>query len=129
MLRYSAYDSVLEYRVGSNFKTWQQDVLSAAEGFNTFPEPLLFNEVRNTGNSVAKWVWNEYTKRWTDEEFSQIQAERGKRGGLAKGKANVEKRAKAHELRATGMSQQKIAEALLVSERTIRNWLKAKTGK
>ena len=129
MLRYWAYDSVLEYRISSNFKTWQQDVLSAAEEFNTFPEPLLFNEVRNTGNSVAKWVWNEYTKRWTDEEFSQIQAERGKRGGLAKGKANVEKRAKAHELRATGMSQQKIAEALLVSERTIRNWLKAKTGK
>ncbi|WP_269902247.1 hypothetical protein [Paenalcaligenes faecalis] len=56
MLNYWAYDSVLEYRVSSNFKTWQQDVLATAEGFNTFPEPLQYNEVKNTANSVAKWV-------------------------------------------------------------------------
>ena len=128
MLRYWAYDNVLEYRISSNFKTWQQDVLSAAEGFNTFPEPLLFNEVRNTGNSVAKWVWNEYTKRWTDEEFSQIQAERGRRGGKASGvtraKTNEDKRIQARLLSAKGMSQRAIAKELAVSVGSINSWLK-----
>ena len=129
MLRYWAYDSVLEYRVSSNFKTWQRDVLSAAEGFNSFPEPLQYNEVKNTANSVAKWVWRNYTKRWTDEEFSQVQANRGRMGGLKKGHANKDKRVQAHELRAEGMTQQAIADALGVHRNTVRNWLKLRMHK
>ena len=124
MLRYWAYDNVLEYRISSNFKTWRQDVLSAAEGFNTFPEPLLLNEVTNTARSVADWVWKNYTKRWSDEEFSKIQAERGRLGGLKRGAANAEKRAKAHELRATGYTQQEIAGTLEVNQSTVARWLK-----
>lgn len=124
MLRYWAYDSVLEYRISSNYKTWHQDVLSAAEGFNSFPEPLQHNEVKNTANSVAKWVWKNYTKRWTDEEFSQIQAERGRRGGLAKGQANAENRATARLMASKGMTQKVIAEALGVGQGTVSKWLK-----
>lgn len=85
MLRYSAYDSVLEYRVSLNFKTRQQEELATAERFNTFPEPLQHNEVKNTANSVAKWVWKHCSKRWTNKEFGQVQAERGRLGGLKSG--------------------------------------------
>ena len=124
MLRYWAYDSVLEYRISSNLKTWRQDVLSAAEAFNSFPEPLLYNEVKNTAKSVADWVWKNYTKRWTDEEFSLIQAERGRRGGLAKGKANADKRAEARKMREAGHTLRTIAETLAVSLGTASNWCK-----
>ena len=128
LLRYWAYDSVLEYRVSSNFKTWQQDVLATAERFNTFPEPLQRNEVKNTANSVAKWVWTNYTKRWTDEKFSQIQAKRGRLGGLKGGRGRTaedqKKRMQAVEMRKQGHTQQAIADALQMSKRTIIRWLK-----
>lgn len=128
MLRYWAYDSVLEYRVSSNFKTWQRDVLSAAEGFNSFPEPLQYNEVKNTANSVAKWVWTNYTKRLSDDEFSARQAARGRQGGKKGGRgrteADKEKRLQAREMREAGHTQEQIANALGVTARTIRNWLK-----
>lgn len=124
LLRYWAYDNVLEYRVSGGFKGWLESVLSTANGFNTFPEPLPCNEVAATANSVAKWVWRNYTKRWTDEEFSRIQAERGRRGGKAKGRANDEKRSKAHELRAEGMTQRAIAKELGVSVGSVNSWLK-----
>lgn len=128
LLRYWAYDSVLEYRVSSNFKTWQQDVLATAEGFNTFPDPLQCNEVKNTANSVAKWVWKNYTKRWTDEEFSKIQAKRGRLGGLKGGRGRVdkdrEKRLEAAKMRDIGYTLQKIADVLLVNKSTISRWLK-----
>lgn len=125
MLRYWAYDNVLSYRIKGGYEQWHKAVLSTAESLNSFPEPLLFNEVRSTGKSVAKWVWANYTKRWTDEEFSQIQSERGRRGGLAKGKANAEKRSKALEMRAAGHTQQQIAGALQVNQSTVGRWLKA----
>lgn len=128
LLRYWAYDSVLEYRVSSNFKTWQQDVLAVAEGFNTFPEPLQYNEVKNTANSVAKWVWKHYTKRWTDDEFSQRQAERGRWGGkvsgISRAKINEDKRVQARLLAAEGMSTRKIATEVKVNQSTISRWLR-----
>lgn len=125
MLRYWAYDNVLKFRISSSMKAWSETVLKVADGFNSFPEPLPMGEVKATAKSVANWVWKNYTKRWSDEEFSQVQAARGKWGGIAKGKANAEKRVRAHELRAAGMTQQKIAETLQVSKRTIIRWLKA----
>lgn len=128
LLRYWAYDSVLEYLVSSNFKTWQQDVLATAERFNTFPEPLQRNELKNTANSVAKWVWRHYTKRWTDEEFSLVQAERGRLGGLKGGGGRTtqdqEKRVKARKLWFEGMTQQEIADELGVNKSTFCRWLK-----
>lgn len=124
-LRYWAYDNVLEFRVSSTFRAWLETVRSTAAEFNTFPEPLPDSEIRALGNSVAKWVWRNYTKRWTDEEFSERQAKRGKLGGLMKGHANKEKRVQALEMRAKGMTQQVIADSLEVNVRTVRRWLKA----
>jgi hypothetical protein len=81
LLRYWSYDAVLEYRISSNFKTWDRAVLEAAQGFNSFPEPLPLNEIKNTAKSVSEWVWTHYTKRMSDEAFSERQSARGKRGG------------------------------------------------
>lgn len=85
--------------------------------------------MKNTANSVAKWVWKEYTKRWTNEEFSQIQAERGKRGGKVGGRGGTEadkqKRLQAAQMRTDSYTQQQIADKLSVSKRTIIRWLKS----
>lgn len=125
MLRYWAYDNVLSYRIKGGYEQWHKAVLSTGESFNSFPEPLQYNEVKNTANSVAKWVWKHYTKRWTDEEFRQIQAERGKRGGLAKGAANEQKRAQARILAAQGLSQRAISVEVGVSVGSVNAWLRS----
>lgn len=128
MLRFWAYDSVLSYRLSGSYEQWYKAVLSTAQSFNTFPEPLLFNEVKNTANSVAKWTWTNYTKRLSDEEFSARQASRGKLGGLKSGRGRTEadkaKRQQATQMRAKGHTQQQIADALQVSLSTIKRWLK-----
>lgn len=74
--------------------------------------------------SVAKWAWRNYTKRWSDEEFSQVQAARGRMSGAKRAHASKEKRAKAHELRTKGMTQQAIADGLGVNKSTVCRWLK-----
>lgn len=84
MLRFWAYDSVLSYRISGSYEQWHRAVLATAESFNSFPEPLGINEVTNTAKSVAKWVWTNYTKRLSDEEFSERQSTRGKQGGRPK---------------------------------------------
>ena len=98
-------------------------MLVTAGSFNTFPEPLQHNEVKNTANSVAKWVWKNYTKRWTDDEFSQIQAKRGRLGGKAKGDANALKRSEALMMRSKGMSLRAIAKELECSKSVVSNWV------
>ena len=65
-----------------------------------------------------------YTARWTDEKFSEIQAKRGRLGGLKNGVANWDKREQAKEFRATGMTLQAIADRLEVAKGTISKWLK-----
>ena len=66
-----------------------------------------------------------YTARWTDEKFSEIQAKRGRLGGLKNGVANWDKREQAKEFRATGMTLQAIADRLEVAKGTISKWLKS----
>lgn len=128
MLRFWAYDSVLEFRMTSSFRAWLEAVRSAARGFNSFPDPLADNEVLSTAHSVGKWVWRNYTKRWSDAEFSEVQSKRGRLGGLKGGRgrsqADLDKRAKAHELRAQGMTIRAIAEELGCSKSAVGNWLK-----
>lgn len=128
MLRFWAYDNVINFRItGGGYNQWFKAVLSAANGFNTFPDPLGINEVTNTAKSVSKWVWTNYTKRLSDEEFSARQAERGRRGGKASGvtraKTNEEKRVQARLLAAQGMSKAAIARELSVHRNSITNWL------
>ena len=123
-LRRWAYREVLSYRLVSTYEGFRGAVLAQAIAFNSFPTPLPQSEIRSTALSVAKWTWNHYTGRVSDEEFSATQARRGKLGGMAKGQANAENRAKARLMASKGMTQKVIAEALGVGQGTVSKWLK-----
>lgn len=119
-----AYANLLNYRLTKTYEQWIEAVRDTATQFNNYPDPLPVSEVKATAKSVARWCWNNYTGRVSDEEFSKTQARRGKLGGLAKGQINAEKRATALQMGLTGATQQTIADTLGVSQRTISNWLK-----
>ncbi|MBW9951634.1 helix-turn-helix transcriptional regulator, partial [Escherichia coli] len=62
----------------------------------------------------AQYVANTHTP--------EIQAKRGRKGGIAKGEAYADKRFMALCMLENGYSQKAIAAMLEVSTRTIRNW-------
>jgi hypothetical protein len=83
--------------------------------------PLDPREVWWIAKSVAKWTW----RRFSDEGFRKWQAEQGRKGGIAKGKANEDKRASARLMAGQGMSTRAIAAELGVPRWTVRDWLKS----
>ena len=124
-----AYRQVLAYRVAGKQEAFIAAVLGHCEQINeTFNPPLPFSEVKATARSIARWTWKHYTARWTNEEFSKRQAQRGKEGGKASGVARVsineEKRTEARLMRSQGQTQTAIAQALGVRQGTVSKWLK-----
>jgi len=97
-------------------------VLDRAVGYNVADNPLPYGEVRNTAKSVAKWTY----KHFTPEGFSQLQASRGSRKGK---KRREELMPRVLEMVSQGVSQRAIADELGLTDRTVRNWLKDKSGK
>lgn len=94
---------------------------------------LPAREVRATIKSIVKFVHEKMHK--TSAEFSQRQAESGRRGGLASGasryNATAEKRTQALALSAQGNSIRAIAQALETPKSTVQRWLheeKARTA-
>jgi hypothetical protein len=84
-LRTWAYRAVLqEWR---SFEVWHQACKDRAQCYNSFPCPLPDSEIRATAKSVARYTWEHFSK----EQFSAIQAYRGKQGGLKSGAARREK--------------------------------------
>lgn len=124
IVRHEAYASVLGYRLGGGQKAFYAHIHALVIQHNSaFPEPLYRAEVRSIAKSISSWTWKNYTGKLSDEVFSKRQAQRGKRGGLAKGQANAEKRAAAQEMASMGMTQRAIAAELGVAQKTISNWL------
>ena len=118
-LRKYAYKEIKQYRQG-NIETWRNYIFETATTMNVFNQPLPVNEVKAIAKSVATWVWKHM--RHDSEAFKQRQRVRGKRGGLAKGKANRNKRIAAMALKQQGMTLSDIARELGISLRTIHNW-------
>ena len=120
LLRVWSYKAIRQGWPDSN--QWHRAVLQRAEGYNATDNPLPYREVVATAKSVAKWTY----KHFTQESFSRLQASRGSRKGK---KRRDELLPQAIRLRAQGATQQAIADELGVTDRTVRNWLKDKTGK
>ena len=95
--------------------------LNRNEDFST---PLNFREVHWIAKSVAHWTWGRFDIEASDQRFSQRQARRGRRGGVAKGEAYEDKRASARLMRAAGHSYQQIADKLEASRRAVIDWCK-----
>lgn len=129
-VRVWAYKAIRFYRVAARsrlFDVWRNEVEDYALGINAqFPTPLVYSEVKATAKSIAKYCWKHDQR--AEQEFSQKQAKRGalggKASGIARAKANEDKRVQARLLAAKGISQKAIATELGVTDRTIRNWLK-----
>ncbi|EKO1959985.1 replication initiation protein [Salmonella enterica] len=110
------------------FEQWLRAVIQRVEMYNAqLPVPLSAAESACIGRSIAKWTH----KRFSAEDFAQfvadthtpeIQAVRGRKGGIAKGEAYEEKRFMALGMLDNGYSQKAISEKLGVHRNTIRNW-------
>lgn len=120
-----AYRQVLSYRLTGKRQSFYEAVLQHCESFNTenFPTPLNFSEVKATAKSISKWTWEKYTARWTDEQFSQVQANRGKSSGKARLDKTFENRVMANLYSMVGMYQKDISKLMGFPEQTVSRWL------
>ncbi|WP_261542018.1 replication initiation protein [Burkholderia multivorans] len=104
---------------------WREACVRQALALNTFSAPLAASEVMSVGRSVSRWTW----RNTTPAGFRAVQAERGRRGGVASGAArraaSEEQRSAALTLALQGLSNRAIAARLGVSHPTVATWLKA----
>lgn len=99
---------------------WYQAVQERAAAYNSFDQPLNTNEVRAIARSVAKYT----CKHFSAAGFSAVQAQRGRKGGAAKGASYAEKRAQALALLDAGAKRYEVAEQLGVALKTVSRWKK-----
>ena len=128
-VRLWSYKQVLVYRLRGTKTAFQNAVYGQCQVINaTFPTPLELSELKTISKSISNWTWEKYTKRWTDEKFSEIQTIRGRRGGLKAGRGrspeSQEKRLQARSMRSEGATIGKISEALEVPFSTVGRWVK-----
>ena len=118
-LRKWSYQAVRKHR-GGDYKTWHAEVLSKAHEYNEFVTPMLNSEIASITKSVAKWVWQK--DKEAEIKFKHRQTVKGRKGGLAKGMANYNKRIAAEILKENGMELANIAREIEVSQTTIKRW-------
>lgn len=131
--RYWAYKAIRAHLEGG-YDSWYTKVLNVAISANgAFIAPLSYGEVKATAKSVARWVWRNHHSAEFQAQFSQKQAKRGRKGGLASNSSNGGKarsqqysdmRQQALQMHVQGIKQKEIAKKLKVSDRTIRTWVK-----
>ena len=103
------------------YEQWHNAVLSRTEMLNCkLQQPMSYNEYKHIAKSIANWTYG----RFSHAGFSKSQASKGKRGGIAKGKAYTKKRLSAISMHTQGLSFEKIAKHLECSPRSISNWIK-----
>ena len=119
-LRKWSYQAVRKHR-GGDYKTWHAEVLSKTHEYNEFSVPMIESEIKAIAKSVAKWVWEKDSDAET--KFKKRQAVKGRKGGIAKGSANFNKKVIAKVLYDDGSSLTNIARDLDVTVMTIRRWI------
>lgn len=123
-VRLWAYKNVRKY-LGQKggYVLWQKAVYDRCMARNfDFANPMDSREIYHIAKSVANWTWTKFDLEASDKKFSQLQAHRGKQGGIASGAsrlaASADKRASAVLMRAKGMTYKAIAAELSVSVST-----------
>ncbi|EAV2605866.1 plasmid replication protein [Salmonella enterica] len=115
-----------------DFTQWLAAVIQRVEMYNAqLTNPLSLPECACIGRSIAKWTYQRMSEKAfaqfvADTHTPEIQAIRGRKGGLAKGDAYSDKRELALHMLAQGITQKTAAEQLGITSRTLRNW---KSGK
>ena len=134
-----AYSAIKAHWAPDGLPKWSECVLEHLLAINgQFLAPLPFAEVKATARSIAKWTWTRITPEGQRDLIqrthkSEVQAERGRKAtnqaiaGVASGEARrlsrEQQRATARLLRAQGMTQQDIADAVGAPRRTVAHWL------
>lgn len=129
-LRAWAYANIRHHWQPAGLEPWAATLLSRAEAFNDFAEPLPFSEIKATARSIARWTWANMTpasfREYIEKTHSSAsQSRRGRKSGEVRRQAADERAAQARAMAEAGAKQRDIAERLGVTARTVRNWLKA----
>ena len=119
-LRKWSYQAVRRHR-GGDYKTWYAEVLSKAHEYNEFSIPMVESEIKAISKSVSKWVWIKDAD--AIKQFKKRQSIKGRKGGIAKGAANYNKKAATKIMYEDGISITQIARELNVTAMTIRRWI------
>lgn len=123
ILRFWAYRNVKHYRSLGTEK-WRLEVLSQAQQFNDFEQPLNPNEVKAIAKSVSNWVWKNIFH--DNPEYIEKKSRQGKAGNIASIKTRASKamnlKVSANLLREQGHSISEIARQLQVSRMTVYRW-------
>jgi hypothetical protein len=98
-------------------------VFAQARKSNNFNTPLHESEVRAIAKSTAKWCWNRFDIKASNERFSKVQAVRGRKSGVVRLAKNADKREDARMMRVQGQSIRAIAKALGVARSTVGDWV------
>ena len=120
LLRKWAYGAIRAHRETRDFAQWQQQAEAQAIAFNSRFNLLAESECRSIAQTVAAWCWSMDEKAWAD--FLKRQRERGRKGGLAKGRNNAHLHQKARSLRQQGLTFSAIAKTMGVSARSVKVW-------
>lgn len=88
-LRHYAYRHIRHYKSDvRNFVLWQSHLNGKAlERNGELRHPLDGREVWHIAKSVGKWTWRQFDIAASDVRFSERQAHRGRKGGVASGVA------------------------------------------
>lgn len=99
MLRFHAYPLAKMYQADATFEQWERYLDRAGDRLNrSFSNPLDYRELQHIVKSVAKWTYFKYTGTLSDEQFSSLQAWRGR--------ISAKSRAAAAEEKGSSMSEQ-----------------------
>lgn len=126
-LRTFAYIEVKKFKNGT-LNGFYDEILTQGVCLNSlFKIPLDIREVTHTVKSISKWVWCKRFYFWNHtEDWLALQSVRGKKGGLANGQRNEEKRLQAIKMLEYGFTKKEISKKIQISYTTVRRWLKNK---